>query len=165
MANLAKDLGLKVGELATRGARIDYKRNKQLLKLDLTTGNLLLHKKPDQEVLCGATNPCILHFQILLENPVEIIQADLHRTDINDHSPEFLEREMLLKIPESVQTGTVFPLKIAQDFDIGSNTFKTTQSAPTPIFMLSLIIVEMAENTQSWCWTKHWIGRNSLSSV
>ncbi|OWK11668.1 hypothetical protein Celaphus_00003682, partial [Cervus elaphus hippelaphus] len=45
VANLAKELGLRVGELATWGARIHYKGNKQLLQLDLTTGNLLLHKK------------------------------------------------------------------------------------------------------------------------
>ncbi|XP_036704224.1 protocadherin beta-5 [Balaenoptera musculus] len=124
VATLAKDLGLRVGELATRGARIHYKGNKQLLQLDVTTGNLLLCEKLDREVLCGATDPCILHFQLLLENPVQFFQADLQLTDINDHSPEFLEREMLLKIPENVQTGTVFPLKIAQDFDIGSNTIQ-----------------------------------------
>ena len=134
VANLAKDLGLRVGELATRGARIHYKGNKQLLQLDITTGNLLLYEKLDREVLCRATDPCILHFQLLLENPVQIIQADLQLTDINDHSPEFLEREMLLKIPESVQTGTVFPLKIAQDFDIGSNTVQNYTISPNSHF-------------------------------
>ncbi|XP_069445966.1 protocadherin beta-5-like isoform X2 [Ovis canadensis] len=134
VANLAKDLGLRVGELATRGTRIHYKGNKQLLQLDITTGNLLLYEKLDREVLCRATDPCILHFQLLLENPVQIIQADLQLTDINDHSPEFLEREMLLKIPESVQTGTVFPLKIAQDFDIGSNTVQNYTISPNSHF-------------------------------
>ena len=134
VANLAKDLGLRVAELATRGARIHYKGNKQLLQLDITTGNLLLYEKLDREVLCRATDPCILHFQLLLENPVQIIQADLQLTDINDHSPEFLEREMLLKIPESVQTGTVFPLKIAQDFDIGSNTVQNYTISPNSHF-------------------------------
>ena len=134
VANLAKDLGLRVGELARRGARIHYKGNKQLLQLDITTGNLLLYGKLDREVLCRATDPCILHFQLLLENPIQIIQADLQLTDINDHSPEFLEREMLLKIPESVQTGTVFPLKIAQDFDIGSNTVQNYTISPNSHF-------------------------------
>ncbi|XP_027402006.1 protocadherin beta-5-like isoform X2 [Bos indicus x Bos taurus] len=134
VANLAKDLDLRVGELATRGARIHYKGNKQLLQLDITTGNLLLYEKLDREVLCRATDPCILHFQLLLENPVQIIQADLQLTDINDHSPEFLEREMLLKIPESVQTGTVFPLKIAQDFDIGNNTVQNYTISPNSHF-------------------------------
>ncbi|XP_057589010.1 protocadherin beta-5-like [Hippopotamus amphibius kiboko] len=134
VANLAKDLGLRVGELATRGARIHYKGNKQLLQLDVKTGNLLLYEKLDREVLCGATDPCILHFQLLLENPVQFFQADLQLTDINDHSPEFLEREMLLKIPENVQTGTVFPLKIAQDFDIGSNSIQNYTISPNSHF-------------------------------
>ncbi|XP_014649425.1 PREDICTED: protocadherin beta-5-like [Ceratotherium simum simum] len=134
VANLAKDLGLRVGELATRGARIHYKGNKQLLQLDIKTGNLLLYKKLDREVLCGATDPCILHFQLLLENPVQFFEADLQLTDINDHSPEFLEREMLLKIPEIVQPGTVFPLKIAQDLDIGSNTIQNYTISPNSHF-------------------------------
>ncbi|XP_032332839.1 protocadherin beta-5 [Camelus ferus] len=124
VANLSRDLGLRVGELAARGARIHYKGNKQLFQLDKTTGNLLLYEKLDREGLCGATDTCILHFQLLLENPVQFFQAELQLTDINDHSPEFLEREMLLKIPENVQRGTVFSLKTAQDFDIGSNTIQ-----------------------------------------
>ncbi|XP_024431008.2 protocadherin beta-5 [Desmodus rotundus] len=134
VANLAKDLGLRVGELATRGARIHYKGNKQLLQLDIKTGNLLLHEKLDREALCGATDPCILQFQLLLENPVQFFQADLQLTDVNDHSPEFLDREMLLKIPESVQPGTVFPLKIAQDLDIGSNSVQNYTIGPNSHF-------------------------------
>ncbi|EPQ16978.1 Protocadherin beta-5 [Myotis brandtii] len=134
VGNLAKDLGLRVGELATRGARIHYRGNKQPFQLDIKTGNLLLHEKLDREVLCGATDPCILQFQLLLEKPVQFFQADLQLTDINDHSPEFLDREMLLKIPESVQPGTVFPLKTAQDFDIGSNTVQNYSISPNPHF-------------------------------
>ncbi|KAM5298219.1 protocadherin beta-5-like [Ctenodactylus gundi] len=122
VANLAKDLGLRVGDLVTRGTRIHYKGNKQLLQLDVKTGDLLLYEKLDREGLCAATEPCILQFQILLEKPVQFFQGDLHLTDVNDHSPEFLEREMILKIPESALPGTVFPLKPARDFDIGSNT-------------------------------------------
>uniref|UniRef100_A0A3Q7MLZ4 Protocadherin beta-5-like n=4 Tax=Otariidae TaxID=9702 RepID=A0A3Q7MLZ4_CALUR len=134
VANLAKDLGLSVGELATRGARIHYKGNKQVLQLDIETGNLLLYGKLDREVLCGATDPCILYFQLLLENPVQFFQADLQLTDINDHSPQFLEKEMLLKIPENVQPGTVFPLKIAQDLDIGINTVQNYTISPNSHF-------------------------------
>uniref|UniRef100_A0A2K5RZ67 Protocadherin beta 5 n=1 Tax=Cebus imitator TaxID=2715852 RepID=A0A2K5RZ67_CEBIM len=134
VGNLAKDLGLGVGELATRGARIHYKGNKELLQLDIKTGNLLLYKKLDREALCGATEPCILHFQLLLENPVQFFQADLQLADINDHSPEFPEREMLLKISEGTQPETVFPLKIAQDFDIGSNTVQNYTISPNSHF-------------------------------
>ncbi|XP_008689699.1 protocadherin beta-5 [Ursus maritimus] len=134
VANLAKDLGLRVGELPTRGARIHYKGNKQVLQLDIETGNLLLYEKLDREVLCGATDPCVLYFQLLLENPVQFFQADLQLMDINDHSPEFLDKEMLLKIPEIVQPGTVFPLKIAQDLDVGINTVQNYTISPNSHF-------------------------------
>ncbi|KAK7801416.1 hypothetical protein U0070_027258 [Myodes glareolus] len=130
VANLEKDLVLKVGDLATRGAQIHYKGNKELLQLDAETGKLFLKEKLDREELCGATEPCVLHFQLILENPVQFFQTDLQLTDINDHSPEFPHREMLLKIPESAQPGTVFPLKAAQDPDIGSNAVQNYTVSP-----------------------------------
>ncbi|XP_051019092.1 protocadherin beta-6-like [Acomys russatus] len=130
LANLAEDLGLRVGELTTRGARIHHRGNKELLQLDAETGNLFLKETLDREVLCGETEPCVLHFQIILENPVQFFQTDLELTDINDHSPEFPHREMLLTIPESAQPGTVFSLKAAQDPDIGSNAVQNYSVSP-----------------------------------
>ena len=130
VANVAKDLGLRVGELTTRGARIHHNGNKELLQLDAERGNLLLKEKPDREALCGATEPCVLHFQIILENPVQFFQTELQLTDINDHSPEFPDTEMLLTIPESAQPGTVFPLKAAQDPDMGSNAIQNYTVSP-----------------------------------
>uniref|UniRef100_A0A673UQM7 Cadherin domain-containing protein n=1 Tax=Suricata suricatta TaxID=37032 RepID=A0A673UQM7_SURSU len=118
VANLAKDLGLGLGELDARGARILSKGNQQYLQLEQKSGNLLLKEKLDREELCGDTDPCILHFQVLLKSPVHFIQGELQLRDINDHAPEFLENEILLKISESSQPGTAFPLKIAQDLDV-----------------------------------------------
>uniref|UniRef100_A0A8D2DCQ1 Cadherin domain-containing protein n=1 Tax=Sciurus vulgaris TaxID=55149 RepID=A0A8D2DCQ1_SCIVU len=134
VANLAKDLGLRVWELAPRGAQIHHKGSKQLLQLNVKTGDLLLQEKLDREVLCGAIEPCILHFQLLLENPVQLFQVDVQLIDVNDHSPEFLEKKMILKIPESAQAGTVFPLKSAQDLDIGSNSVQNYTISPNSNF-------------------------------
>ncbi|GAB1301620.1 Protocadherin beta 4 [Apodemus speciosus] len=130
VANLAKDLRIRVGELAARGARIHHRGNKDLLQLDAETGNLFLKEKLDREVLCGMTEPCVLHFQIILKNPVQFFQTELQLTDINDHSPEFLDTEMLLTIPESAQPGAMFPLKAAQDPDIGSNAVQNYTVSP-----------------------------------
>ncbi|XP_052597939.1 protocadherin-3-like [Peromyscus californicus insignis] len=130
VANLAKDLGLRVGELATRGAQIHSKGNKELLQLDTETSNLFLKEKLDREELCGVTDPCVLHFQLILENPVQFFQTDLQITDVNDHAPEFPHREMLLKIQEIAQPGTVFPLKAAQDSDIGNNAVQNYTVSP-----------------------------------
>ncbi|XP_028384432.2 protocadherin beta-6 isoform X2 [Phyllostomus discolor] len=122
VANLTKDLGLRTGELAARGARLVFKGNRQRLQLDPQTYDLLLNEKLDREELCGSTEPCLLPFQVLLENPLQFFQAVLRLRDVNDHAPEFLEQEILLKIPESSHPGTEFPLKIAEDLDVGSNT-------------------------------------------
>ncbi|XP_069340234.1 protocadherin beta-17 [Eulemur rufifrons] len=122
VANLAKDLGLSVEELAARGARILSKGNRQHLQLEQKSGDLLLKERLDREELCGDMDPCILHFQVLLKNPVQLIQGELQVQDVNDHAPEFLENEILLKIPESSHPGTPYPLNIAQDLDVGSNT-------------------------------------------
>ncbi|XP_006891279.1 PREDICTED: protocadherin beta-17-like [Elephantulus edwardii] len=121
VTNLAKDLGLGLGELAARGGQVLSEGNKEHLQLQQKSGNLLLKEKLDREELCSDTDPCILHFQVLLKNPVQFFQGELQLQDINDHAPEFLESEFL-KISENTQPGTAFPLKIAQDLDVGSNT-------------------------------------------
>ncbi|XP_045854822.1 protocadherin beta-8-like [Meles meles] len=134
VTNLAKDLGLGQRELSKRGARVISKGNKLHLQLDRETGDLLLNEKLDREVLCGHTDPCVLRFQVLLENPLEFFQAELQVIDINDHSPVFIDRDMLLKIPESSPPGTTFPLKNAQDVDVGRNNIKNYVISPNSYF-------------------------------
>ncbi|XP_059243402.1 protocadherin beta-13-like, partial [Mustela nigripes] len=134
VTNLAKDLGLGQRDLSKRGARVISKGNKLHLLLDLETGDLLLGEKLDREELCGHTDPCVLRFQVLLENPLEFFQAELQVIDINDHSPVFIDRDMLLKIPESSPPGTTFPLKNAQDVDVGRNNIKNYVISPNSYF-------------------------------
>uniref|UniRef100_A0A8I5ZTE3 Protocadherin beta 16-like n=1 Tax=Rattus norvegicus TaxID=10116 RepID=A0A8I5ZTE3_RAT len=121
VTNLVKDLGLGQLEISRRGAKVISKGNKLDLQLDQETGDLLLNEKVDREELCGHTEPCLLSFQVLLDNPLDIFQAELEVTDINDHSPEFLDKEITLKISESSLPGATFPLKNAQDMDVGQN--------------------------------------------
>ncbi|XP_008567708.1 PREDICTED: protocadherin beta-15-like [Galeopterus variegatus] len=137
VANLAKDLGLGVRDLAARGARVVSEDNKPLLQLDLQTGELILNEKLDREDLCGPTDPCVMHFQVLLKNPMEVFRAELLVRDINDHSPEFSEREMTLKIPENSPPGSVFPLKKAQDLDVGNNNVQNYNIGPNSHFHVS----------------------------
>lgn len=121
VGNLAKDLGVEVGELFSRGAQIVSNDNKHCLQLDLNTGNLLLTEVLDREELCGFTEPCVLHFQVLMKNPLQFLRIELEVRDINDHSPVFLEKEMLLEIPENSPVGAVFLLESAKDLDVGIN--------------------------------------------
>uniref|UniRef100_A0A8C2P2M7 Cadherin domain-containing protein n=1 Tax=Capra hircus TaxID=9925 RepID=A0A8C2P2M7_CAPHI len=134
VANLTKDLGLRMGELAARGARVVFKGNRQHLRLDPDTCDLLLNDKLDREELCGSTEPCVLPFQVLLENPFQLFQAALVIRDVNDHAPEFPAREMQLKISEITIPGKVFPLKMAQDLDAGSNGLQSYIISSNPHF-------------------------------
>ncbi|XP_077753692.1 protocadherin beta-15-like isoform X3 [Canis aureus] len=137
VANLAKDLGLGVGELAARGARVVSEDNEPGLQLDLQTGELVLSEKLDREEMCGSTDPCVMHFQVLLKNPLGVFRAELLVRDINDHSPEFPEREMTLKILETSPPGTVFALKKAQDLDVGNNNIQNYSISPNSHFRVS----------------------------
>uniref|UniRef100_A0A8C2W0S3 Cadherin domain-containing protein n=1 Tax=Chinchilla lanigera TaxID=34839 RepID=A0A8C2W0S3_CHILA len=121
VVSLPKDLGLGVGELAARRTRVVFDDNKQYLLLDFHTGDLLTNEKLDREKLCGPVEPCMLYFQIIMENPFQIYQAELRVKDINDHSPAFQDKEMVFKILENTAQGTVFRLARAQDSDGGLN--------------------------------------------
>ncbi|XP_036171311.1 protocadherin beta-3 [Myotis myotis] len=134
ITNLAKDLGLSAGELAVRGAQVVSKGNRQRIQLNHQTGDLLLDEKLDREELCGPTEPCILHFQVLLQNPLQFIPNELQVIDVNDHSPVFFENEMQLKIPESTPPGTIIPLGNAEDMDVGRNGLQNYTITPNPHF-------------------------------
>ena len=73
VVNIAKDLGLGDKELLARGARVVSDDNKQHLLLDSQTGDLLTNEKLDREKLCGSREPCMLYFQILMDNPFHLV--------------------------------------------------------------------------------------------
>ncbi|VFV21523.1 protocadherin beta-11-like [Lynx pardinus] len=138
VGNLAKDLGVEVGELFSRGAQVVSNDNKNRLQLDKNTGDLLLSESLDREELCGSTEPCVLHFQVLMKNPLQFLRIELQVTDINDHSPIFLEKEMLLEIPENSPVGAVFLLESAKDLDVGINALKNYMISPNSHFHIKM---------------------------
>lgn len=138
VANLLKDLGLEVEELAARGPRVISKGKKLNLEFNRQTGDLFLQEKLDREELCGPAEPCVVPFQVLLGNPLQIFQAELQVRDINDHSPIFLDKEIILKISEMTASGTTFLIERAQDLDVGSNSLQTYTISPNFYFHLKL---------------------------
>uniref|UniRef100_G3R9H0 Protocadherin beta 12 n=1 Tax=Gorilla gorilla gorilla TaxID=9595 RepID=G3R9H0_GORGO len=138
VGNLAKTLGLEVSELSSRGARVVSNDNKECLQLDRNTGDLLLSEMLDREELCGSNEPCVLYFQVLMKNPTQFLQIELQVRDINDHSPVFLEKEMLLEIPENSPVGAVFLLESAKDLDVGINAVKSYTVNPNSHFHVKI---------------------------
>ncbi|KAB0338704.1 hypothetical protein FD754_024394, partial [Muntiacus muntjak] len=138
IGNVVKDIGLGVEDLSARGARVIFDDYKPHLSLALQTGNLLLNEQPDREALCDLTEPCILHFQVLLENPLQFFRAELWVEDINDHTPTFTDKHIFLKISESTAPGTSFQMDSAQDLDVGKNGVQNYTLNPNPHFHLKL---------------------------
>ncbi|KAG8506993.1 Protocadherin beta-1 [Galemys pyrenaicus] len=136
VANVAKDLGLEVGKLAARGARLVSEGNKMHFRLHRKTGDLFVKEKLDRESLCGKADPCVLHFEIVLVEPLQSFRAEVRVFDINDNAPVFLNKEPVLKIPESTPLGSRFPLQSAQDLDVGLNGLQNYTLSPNAYFHL-----------------------------
>ncbi|NXM53778.1 PCDB2 protein, partial [Illadopsis cleaveri] len=124
VANIAKDLGLTGEELSARQARLVPEGEKQYLELNQHTGDLVVREQMDREELCGQSEPCLVRFEVLLESPLQSFRAEVRVTDINDNSPVFLNKEMVLKMPESAMPGTRFLLESAHDPDVGNNSLQ-----------------------------------------
>ncbi|XP_044060645.1 protocadherin gamma-A11-like isoform X22 [Siniperca chuatsi] len=122
IGNIAKDLGLDLGRLSARKARIDTEDNNvQYSGVNLNTGDLIVQERIDREGLCAKKASCVLKQELVLENPLELHRISIRVQDINDNSPQFKEESLKFEIRESADKGARFLLGEAHDGDIGEN--------------------------------------------
>ncbi|XP_026185836.1 protocadherin gamma-A11-like isoform X6 [Mastacembelus armatus] len=122
IGNIAKDLGLDLGQLSARKARIDTEDNTiQYCSVNLNTGDLVVQERIDREGLCAKKASCVLKQELVLENPLELHRISIRVQDINDNSPQFKEDSLRIEIRESAHKGERFLLGEAHDGDIGEN--------------------------------------------
>ncbi|XP_076020947.1 protocadherin beta-15-like [Genypterus blacodes] len=139
VGNLAKDLGLEVGKLSSRKARIDTEEKYlHYCDIDFKTGNVVVRERIDREELCGEKVSCVVKFELVLENPLELHRISLLVQDINDNSPVFPKDTMKLEITESADKGTRYRINEAHDADIGQNTVKSYTLQNNEHFVLSV---------------------------
>uniref|UniRef100_H2S3I2 Cadherin domain-containing protein n=1 Tax=Takifugu rubripes TaxID=31033 RepID=H2S3I2_TAKRU len=138
VGNIAQDLGLQPKRLVAGKARIYTRDSGEYIELNRERGVLLVRDRIDREALCRKTTPCALHFQIILENPMEFYTVTVQITDINDHAPAFEKAEIEFKISESAITGAKFVLEKAADLDVGINDLERYELKPTDNFVLKL---------------------------
>ncbi|KAM9740622.1 protocadherin gamma-A12-like [Menidia menidia] len=133
IGNIAKDLGLQTGALSDRRARIDTDgTDKRYCDINLNSGELvvaeridLIEGKIDREEHCGENPTCVLKFDLLLENPLELHRLSLQVQDINDNSPIFQKDVVKLEISESADKGARYRINAAHDADIGQNSVQS----------------------------------------
>ncbi|XP_053372256.1 protocadherin beta-16-like isoform X3 [Clarias gariepinus] len=139
IGNLAKDLGLDVKILSARKARIETEgSNKRYCDINLSSGNLALVETIDREKLCGSKMSCILNYELVLENPLDVHRISLHIQDINDNAPRFTKARITFNMMESTDKGERFPLDEAHDSDIGQNAVQGYSLERNDYFVLSV---------------------------
>uniref|UniRef100_A0A8C4ZUU0 Cadherin domain-containing protein n=1 Tax=Gadus morhua TaxID=8049 RepID=A0A8C4ZUU0_GADMO len=122
IGNVVKDLGIDVGRMIARKARIQTERNSRgYCEMNLRTGDLTVAKRIDREELCGEKASCVLKFDLLLESPLELHRISLKIDDINDNIPLFPKDTIKLEITESADKGARYRVNAAHDADIGQN--------------------------------------------
>uniref|UniRef100_A0A8C4SF11 Cadherin domain-containing protein n=1 Tax=Erpetoichthys calabaricus TaxID=27687 RepID=A0A8C4SF11_ERPCA len=138
IGNIAKDLGLDNQRLKSGRAHIYTEGGTEYVELNVNKGILIVKNRIDREQICGQIAPCLLHFQIVLENPMEFHRVTIEVIDINDNNPTFTKKNIQLKISESSLPGALFSLPNAVDSDIGENTVKSYILASNDHFKLKI---------------------------
>ncbi|XP_034400135.1 uncharacterized protein LOC117737984 [Cyclopterus lumpus] len=138
IGNIAKDLGLEVGRLSARKARVDMEGNDgQYCGINLRNGDLIVAERIDREEHCGEKPSCVLKFDLLLENPLELHRLSLQVQDINDNAPIFPKDIIKLEITESVEKGARYRINAAHDADINKNSVESYILQQNPHFVFS----------------------------
>ncbi|XP_067253235.1 protocadherin beta-16-like [Chanodichthys erythropterus] len=125
IGSLSKELNLDSNSLRFRKARLDYQGERRYCEVDLDSGNLFVSERIDREMLCGTASPCLMHFEFILENPLELHNVVLEVQDINDNPPVFPKDSIKLEISEGAPTGSKLQIARARDLDVGINSVQT----------------------------------------
>ncbi|XP_018422220.1 PREDICTED: protocadherin gamma-B5-like [Nanorana parkeri] len=136
IGHLARDLGMNIKDLSVRKPRIVSRLSEKYFSINLDNGNLYIASRIDRETLCGDADDCVLTFDAVAENPLNVFNVKIEIQDINDNPPRFLYETIRLEISESASPGARFVLQKAEDLDIGMNTIKSYKLSSNEHFVL-----------------------------
>ncbi|XP_076875472.1 protocadherin gamma-A11-like isoform X14 [Brachyhypopomus gauderio] len=139
IGNIAKDLGVDAQRLSARKARINTEDSgKRYTDINLSTGDLIVADTIDRERLCGSRITCMLNYELVLANPLDVHRISLNIEDVNDNAPKFLNDRITFEIPELASKGQRFRLDEAHDSDIGHNGVKDYSLQKNDHFVLAV---------------------------
>ncbi|XP_068133838.1 protocadherin gamma-C5-like isoform X21 [Hyperolius riggenbachi] len=137
LGNVAQDLGIKQAELAQRRLHLSSDKYQRYFAINKDNGGLSVNDRIDRESLCGSSVSCLLHLEVVAENPSELFSLDVEILDINDNSPTFPSNNHVIEVAELV-TGVQCALEIAKDLDVGVNGVSQYTLNTNPYFSLSV---------------------------
>ncbi|XP_074068871.1 protocadherin gamma-A10-like isoform X19 [Macrotis lagotis] len=136
VGDIAKDLGMEPRELSERGARIVSRGRIQPFALNTRSGSLVTEDRIDREELCAQKVQCLIGFELLVEDRMDLYSIEVEVKDINDNTPRFQTEELDVKINENAARGVQFGLPSAWDPDMGANSLQNYQLSPSNHFSL-----------------------------
>ncbi|XP_021474169.2 protocadherin alpha-C2 isoform X3 [Oncorhynchus mykiss] len=135
VGDLVQDLGLDIRKLSNRKIKVTTS-GKRYVDVNPQNGKLLVNERIDRETLCDLSSTCLIHLEVLVENPSEVHNVEVEIVDANDNAPQFPSDEYQLEIAESVLPGSRFPIENALDPDVGSNSVRLYRLSPNEHFAL-----------------------------
>ncbi|KAJ8352647.1 hypothetical protein SKAU_G00241230 [Synaphobranchus kaupii] len=142
IGNLAKDISIN----PSLGNKISFRMMKQFnasfIRLRESDGQLTVGERIDREKICKHTLQCLIAFDVVSfsKEQFKLIHVEVEIKDINDHSPEFTNKESTLEISESSAVGSRIPLDVAIDEDVGSNYIQSYQISVNSHFTIDVLI-------------------------
>ncbi|XP_040200846.1 protocadherin gamma-C5-like isoform X24 [Rana temporaria] len=138
VGNIAQDLGLNLADINKRRLRLRSEGSSKYFTIDQKHGALIIQERIDRESLCGSSSSCLLHLEVVAENPLELFSLEIEILDINDNYPIFSVTDQEIKIIELFASpGVRFPLPSAEDLDVGKNSVRHYSLNQNPYFSLS----------------------------
>ncbi|KAH0618112.1 hypothetical protein JD844_017098 [Phrynosoma platyrhinos] len=139
VGNIVNDLGMDRKQVSDHGLRIVASKGMiQYFELNFHSGHLQTSERIDREEICGKAEICILKFQVIVESTLRLYVIEVEIIDINDNVPSFLPMGWELKISETSNPGSQFPLPEAQDPDLGTNSVQGYELTGSSHFFLMM---------------------------
>ncbi|XP_048033139.1 protocadherin alpha-8-like isoform X5 [Megalobrama amblycephala] len=136
--NIAKELKISAQELESRMFQIMPGSNAKYFDVNVKTGSLFVKDRIDREDLCGNNQKCTLNLEALAQNPHRLYRLEIIIVDVNDNAPFFPDSTYVVNVTENANEGERFPLPIAKDSDVGSNSLKDYKLSSNEYFSLDV---------------------------
>ncbi|XP_066445307.1 protocadherin gamma-B1-like [Eleutherodactylus coqui] len=136
IGNIAKDLGISSKDLSLRKFHIVFRGKIQYFNVNLETGDISVAQRIDREAICGMKQTCLISFEAVIENPLQLYTVKVEIQDVNDNPPNFLKSTFDIVISESALPGVRLALEHAQDYDLGNNSVQKYQISDNEYFRL-----------------------------